>query len=170
MKERMKACYHTGKRLVGLLGGGDVHELVQSPLMGKRLVKYTRTWSGWRWHVLILMVNRLVGLLGGGDVDERVRVGDAVYSPLMGKRLVSLLGGGDVDERVRVGDAVYSPLMGKSFCKAALACLVVGMYMNLCRLEMTWVPTRVKRPKLRQSTQRMEMGGQYSSFSGSSCT
>ena len=142
MKERMKACYHTGKRLVGLLGGGDVHELVQSPLMGKRLVKYTRTWSGWRWHVLILMVNRLVGLLGGGDVDERVRV----------------------------GDAVYSPLMGKSFCKAALACLVVGMYMNLCRLEMTWVPTRVKRPKLRQSTQRMEMGGQYSSFSGSSCT
>ena len=88
----------------------------------------------------------------------------------MVKRLVGLLGGGDVHERVRVGNDVYSPLMGKSFCKAALACLVVGMYMNLCRLEMTWVPTRVKRPKLRQSTQRIEMGGQYSSFSGSSCT
>ena len=52
-----------GKRLVGLLGGEDVHELVQagygvySPLMGKRLVS----------------------LLGGGDVHELVQIGDGVY-------------------------------------------------------------------------------------------
>ena len=64
MKERMRACYHTGKRLVGLLYGGDVHELVQagygvySPLMGKRLVS----------------------LLGGGDIHEHGQAGDGVYS------------------------------------------------------------------------------------------
>ena len=41
--------------------------------------------------------------------------------------------------------------------------------MNLCMELITWVPTRTYRPKFRQSTQRIVIGGQNNSFSGSSC-
>ena len=57
----------------------------------------------------------------------------------------------------------------KNFLIASLAVLVVGMYMNLLMLLITWVPTRTYRPKFLQSTQRMVIGGQYNSLSGSSC-
>jgi hypothetical protein len=59
-------------------------------------------------------------------------------------------------------------LPGNSFWRAALAFFVVGTYINLWMELMTWVPTRTYRPKFRQSTHRIVIGGQYSSFSGNS--
>ena len=48
----------------------------------------------------------------------------------------------------------------RNFFMASFAVFVVGTYMNLRMLSMTCVPTRTKRPKLRQSTHRIVIGGQ----------
>ena len=54
------------------------------------------------------------------------------------------------------------------FSAASLSFLVMGWYKNLWMELITWVPTRVNLPKLRQSTTRIVRGGQYISCSGSS--
>lgn len=44
-----------------------------------------------------------------------------------------------------------------------------GVYLNLFKLLITWLPTSVLRPKARQSTTLRVRGGCKFSFSGSSC-
>lgn len=51
---------------------------------------------------------------------------------------------------------------------SANSVLVVGIYMYFWTEFIIWVPTRVKRPKLRQSTALIVKGGLYNSSSGSS--